>query len=338
VIRSLLPLDVARYSLLGGQGKSNRAFTLTNLVKETRNGVSFVDTIRLSVALRNKGLCAFSDVKHGRVTGIAAARPRSGNRTWEVTHLLLSPHHDPSASDLIRHIAEDVAQHGGERVFLRLRGDDAAVSELARCGLNISCRELLFKGRRKLGFSRRKVVMRKRKTGDSYKLFRLYNTATPFETRSALGLTFEQWRSSRERVKGRIAECVYEKDDVIRGWVKTIQRMGYGQIQMMVHPEDEVDLLGPILEFALSKLPSSSNVYVLVPEYQVLLASLLRRKAYDEEEDFVSMVRSMAVHVKEEKGLKAVNVARIGPVVDGLERYEPRPVVAAITDEALQNR
>ena len=68
--------------------------------------------------------------------------------------------------------------------------------------------------------SQTSVSLRKKKRGDDYALFRLYNAAIPSEVRSAVGMTFDQWMASREQSSGRRQEFVLDTHAGVRGWLR----------------------------------------------------------------------------------------------------------------------
>lgn len=286
----------------------NRAYTLDRLARGAKLRTSLVEAVRLGLPWQQKSLTALAWRRDGQSAGIAAARPRSGPQSWEITHLLLASDEDAECADLLDELCWVAVRKGGERVIVRLQEGDPITDVARRCGFVPSTREVLYVGRHGTRPSRRSLPVREKRAEDDYNLFRLYTACTPVETRAALAMTFGQWSSSRERSRGRSRELVLDRNGQLKGWVKAVRRFGVGQLAMMVHPDEEVSLSG-LLDHGLSHLTGA--VYCLVPEYQALLGRLLEQKGYRANSDYVTLVRSMAARLKKAEGRQAVNVASI---------------------------
>ena len=286
----------------------NRAYTLDRLARGAKPRTSLIEAIRLGPPWRQKSLTAFAWSRDGQSAGIAAARPRSGPQSWEISHLLLASDDDIECADLLDGLCWDAVRKGGERVIVRLQEGDPITDVARRCGFVPSAREALYVGRHGTRPSRAALPVRAKRAEDDYNLFRLYTASTPVETRAALGMTFSQWSSGRERSHGRSRELVLDRNGQLKGWVNTVRRFGVGQLAMMAHPEEEVNLSG-LLDHGLSYL--SGTVYCLVPEYQTLLGRLLEQRGYRADSDYVTLVRSMAARLKKAEGRQAVTVTSI---------------------------
>jgi hypothetical protein len=145
---------------------------------------------------------------------------------------------------------------------------------------------------------------------DDYALFRLYNAATPYETRFASGVTFDQWASSRQRTRWRSREFIYERDGQVKGSVRAIRRLRTGQLLVSVHPEDESNV-GALIDYGLSQLRGMSTVYCLVPDYLQVLQRLLLERGYEAVSEYTTMVNTMAVPAKVEEARRAATIASI---------------------------
>jgi hypothetical protein len=267
-----------------------------------------MEAARLSLALQRRDVCSWALTRGSQVLGIAAARPRSGPRTWEISQLLLASDDDPAYLDLLRKVCQAVARKGGERVFIRLRVQDLLVEVARLCGFVPSAHELLYVGPRRPASSERPSGLREVGRVDEFNLFRLYNASTPSETRFLVGVTFEQWRSSRERSPGRCHEFVYERDGVVRGWVRISRRFGAGQLVSMLHPDADADVAA-LIDYGLSRLTGANRVYCLVPEYQLYLRRLLSHRGYQPKSEYVTLVKSMVAPVGLEDRSRAVTIA-----------------------------
>ena len=223
-IRPLNPLDVPLYMLLGGPRRVDRAHPLNRLTSEPGSRLPLAEATRLSLPMRSNGLCAWTWTQGKQVLGIAVAAPRSGHRSWEVSHILLSSEDDIPNGELLRSLCQSVARRGGERVFVRLRTDDPLVQTATARGFTPCQQELLYVGARRKVPGDGSAELRKKGPTDDYGVYRLYNETVPSKVRFALGMTFDQWSSSRERKRGR--EYVWMNEDSVRGWVRTVQRLG----------------------------------------------------------------------------------------------------------------
>ena len=307
MIRPLHPVDVARYALRDS-GTGNRVWTLDALGKEPSRGLSVVEAARLGLSVQSKASCAYCWTEGNQVLGIAAARPRSGKRTWEISSLLLASGDDRVCVDLLSRVCQEVASRGGERVFIRLGSEEPLLHAARLSGFFPCVMERLCQGKRQVAQRPRGISMRGKRRHDDYGLFRLYNAATPSETRFAYGVTFEQWSSARERSRGRSRDFVYERDGQVRGWLKTTRRLTSGNLFLMIHPGDQTSLLG-LIDYGLARLGGTNTVFCLVPTHQVLVERLLAQKGYAVTSEYVTLVKSMAIPAWKEKLRRAVNVA-----------------------------
>lgn len=310
MIRPLNPLDLVRYSLTRSGHSGNRAYTADNLSGERRPRLSLLDTARLSLSLQSKGRCSVAWTESGRVAGVAVARPRSGPRAWEVAHLLLASDEDSGPTNLLNGLCQRVARKRGERVFIRLRRDDPLVDVVSRSGYLPCARELVFKGGGRLTSGTRSISVREKSSADDYGLFRLYLASSPSETRLAVGSTFDQWASSRERTGGRAREFVFEKDGEVNGWLRTVQRFGIGQLTVVVHPDEETNI-GALTDYGLDRLKGANAVHCVVPDYQELLQGLLLQRGYELVSEYVTLVKSMVVRARNEEDRRAVTAASV---------------------------
>jgi hypothetical protein len=240
--------------------------------------------------------------------GIAAARPRSGSQTWEVAKLLLASDDAPGSTDLLTAVCQGTARRGGQRVFIRLPSDDPVVDAARHSGFVHCATELLYRGRQRTHPDPLPIELHEKRPQDEYGLFQLYNAATPFETRMAAGVTFEQWKSSSEPSRGRCREFVYEKDRKPRAHVRTIQHNGASKLMILVHPGEESNLAA-LVDYGLARSAGGNTVHCLVSEHQVVFQRLLSQRGFDLDSEYVTMVKSMTAPLTQAKDRRAVTVA-----------------------------
>jgi hypothetical protein len=308
VIRTLNPFDLARYLVGRSRDRGNRVYPLHRLGTDLGARWTILDAARLSLSLDRRRFCSVVSTQNRAVTGMASAGQRSGPRSWEMTHLLLSEERASECSGLLGEICRRVALRGGERVFLRLLSDAPVLDEARMCGFLPCSREVLYSGRPRASNSHRQLDMREKQKADDYDLFRLYNATNPPEIRSAYGMTFDQWSSSRETPSGRTEEFVFERDGQVRGWLRTFRKPGRGQLEIAVHPDEEAES-GALLDYGLEHLAGARSILCLVEERHVLVQRLLSQKGFDLVSEHTVLVRSMATTVKEEKAQRAVTIA-----------------------------
>jgi hypothetical protein len=242
---------------------------------------------------------------------VAAARQRSGLQSWEITHLFAKPAAYRQIPRLLDRVSAAAAAKGGERVFIRLYRDDPLIGEAKLSGFFPRVPEVLYQKR----VDRDKSApmggslagsgpFREKAPKDDHDLFRMYNAVTPHEIRYAVGMTLEGWMASRERPGGKSTEVVLEGDDEIAGWLRYSRRQSFGLIEAATRPERRHGL-GPMVEIGLLDMGKGTEVYCLVPEYQVELQSLLVNKGFRAVADYVTLVKSLTVKDRERSRLRA---------------------------------
>lgn len=308
MIRPIRPLDVARFVMLGGPSRPNRAFTLDTMVGGPQPKLPLKDAAGASLLLNRKGVCCVTRTEGASVVGIAAARPRSGPRSWEISHLLVESDEDAGCSELFNELNVGVAQRAGERVFMRLQAGEP-LAETARHSGFVPCgEETVFLGPKLSLDNEEPIALRMSTPSDEYGLFRLYNAATPASIRLQAGMTFDLWSSSRERVRGRPQEFIYEEGGHVMAWLRTTRMARVGHLVMMVHPDAETKTAA-LVAFGSLELGKSNMMSCVVPAHQQILQSLLSREGYDVIGEYVTLVRSMLAPALVEKARQAVPVS-----------------------------
>ena len=225
--------------------------------------------------------------------------------------MLLGEGLETKIPDLLESVSRRVAASGGEKVFARLLREDPLV-DIARLGGFYPCiDELLYKSPARRDKGAHEVLpetaathLRTRRQVDQFDLFRLYNASTPSEIRHVFAITLDQWRAGQEQFAGRCQEFVLEDWGGLRGWLRTGQRSGVGQLAATVHPDNE-DSLGPVVDFGLDRLKRSQPVYSLVPEYEVALQRVLTDRGFEPVSEYVTLVNKIAVAAKESAHARA---------------------------------
>lgn len=321
MIRASRPADVFRYGVFGGPAPGNRAYPLAAVGTDPSPAMSKRDVMATAASLRSKGTHSLT-LSHGRyVPAIVAARPRATVRCWEVTHLLADSPDGTACHDVLGILFREIAQRGGERVFLRLREEDPLVQLAASCGFTRYGEEALLAGPKVSfpGFSAQGI--RSVKQMDEHDLFRLYNASTPSRARLFLGMTADQWRAARERAGWRSREYVYRKDDAARGLMQVTRRGRSAILNMMSHPGAD-DCIPALVTHRMSRSWGVKNWYVLACDYQGRVEALMRQRGFQEVDRYVTMARAITSPVSIAQPSRAVRLAGLNPAVDLSERWQ----------------
>ena len=139
---------------------------------------------------------------------------------------------------------------------------------------------------------------------DEYGVFRLYNAAVPPGVRRFAGVTFDQWRDSRERGPGRTREYVLEGDRGLDGWLRVGRRGANGWLQATLSPASR-DAAATLAAFALERLTGARGVFALVAEYQADLRRALGELGMTPCAEFVMCIARTASTVRLAAGAEA---------------------------------
>ena len=295
-MRTFQPLDIVRCLALGMNRFPNLAITSAGICKPQSfyTLLSSVSRRRFQPRSRESALTC---VEMGSLQAVAAFRPRSGMRSWEVSHLFASLS-DGGVIALLEQAAAVSAYGGAERVFLRVEADGDIIPAARRAGFFPCYLETLYRGQTTVSKSRRGLFdtdahSMKRGPEHDHTLFRLYNETTPVKVRQFAGMTLDQWKDSRERSVGRRIERVVEVDGGVRSWLATSVRSGVGRIDVALHP-DYAALAPDLVDFALRSLGNANSIVTLVPDYAPSLGSCLEERGFRPEGEFAVLVKSTA--------------------------------------------
>ena len=301
-VRPLQPLDVVRCAAMGRGEMTNLALALSELARSQSFRFSILRLSRRHVWPRSDdSVWVWADGR--RPLGIASVRPRSADTSWELSHLFADPDHEASIQDLLEAATRASASVGAERVFLRLPAESDTVPVARRAGFFPGFRETLFRGRpdpSQIGHGLFDIDsrLRTRRAEDDHDLFRIYNAATPVRVRQLVGMTLDQWRSSRERLTGRREERVFEIDGSVRGLLETALRFGAGILDLSIHP-DYAALTPDVVDAGLRSLSRAKIIFAMAPEHAPEMARALEDRGFRPAGDFATLVNSTAQMVRE---------------------------------------
>ena len=296
-MRTFQPLDIVLCLALGMNRFPNHAITSARICKPQSFSALIPSVSRRRLQPRSK-VSALVYAEGGSFRSVASFRPRSGPRSWEVSHLYAEPDSDGALTDLLEQVGVASAYGGAERVFLRIEANSDITTAARRAGFFPCCRETLYRRQSPASVPRRGLFDTdshsvKRGPEHDHTLFRLYNETTPLKVRQLAGMTLDQWKDSRDRPIGRPVERVVEVDGFVRGWLATSVKSGVGQIEMTLHP-DYASLVPDIVDFALRSLVKTRSVVSVVPEHTPLLGGALEERGFMPEAEFAVLVKSTA--------------------------------------------
>jgi len=249
---------------------------------------------------------------------------RAGPRAWEIERLYLptlspafnyspeSPlatgglrevrreagdegHGEKELVDLLEGLARYAGTRGAERVFLRVPCDNPVARIAQRTGFFPYFEEILLQGNGgSVGQGRDDLSLRPRLPQAEYALFQLYSASTPSPVRSGLGMTFDQWKDSRDIRGSKAKEEVYEHDGRIGAWLVSGFSTRPAQMELVAHP-NEGEALSGLLDHALARKGVQAW---LVPEYQEALRELLIPRGFREVAHYSMLIKTLAARVK----------------------------------------
>ena len=295
--RPINPLDIVRCLAVGMNRFPNLAVTSAGIRKPQPFYTLLPVISRRRFQPRHR-LGALVCVEGSSPRAIAAFRPRSGAKSWEVSHLYATLDSGDALIALLERAAAVSAYGGAERVFLRVEADGYTIATARRAGFFPRYLETLYLRQTATSKSRRGLFdmdahSTKRGPEHDHALFRLYNETTPVKVRQLVGMTLDQWKDSRERSVGRRRERVVEVNGSPRIWFATSVRSGVGRIDVALHP-DYAALAPDVVDFALRSLGNANRVVALVPDYAPLLGSYLAERGFRPEGEFATLVKSTA--------------------------------------------
>lgn len=259
-----------------------------------------------------------------RLAGLASARIRSGHRAWEIDRLFLacdsedlSTNGDPFPSapigrgdesqhinsnpnlvalELMEQIARETGPLKAERIFLRLPTKSRVFTLARQAGFFPYYEETLLESAGALEPQQHPATppenWQESSPEDNFSLFQLYCAATPQPVRTAVGMTFDQWRDAQEPPGHRqtwISKC----DG------RVVARLGLSWRGPMMGGEVMADPGSPemwaaMVEWALNQ---GGTQRWLVPEYQEMVGSLLLRRQFRMVSSYSVMIKTVAAPV-----------------------------------------
>lgn len=238
---------------------------------------------------------------------LVSAHARRGYRVWQVDRLYISDDPptseatgsraiDTAALELLEQVIEAAGARRAERIFLRLPSESPLLTPARQAGFFPYFEELLLQGMgSRLGPDRATSPARlaQRLPQDDYPLFQLFSAATPQAVRSAMGLTFDQWRDAYELHSRGRREWVVSSNGRITGWLGLSRGRQAKEAEVLVHP-DSSKLWRDLVELTLAR---GGRQRWLVPNYQTITADILLGHGFYETARFTVLIKTVAVPV-----------------------------------------
>ena len=285
----------------------NHARTFTGIVTGQGAKLSIAAIARSTAAGRARA-GAWAAPSGGVMEAVASAGRLHGRRSWQVTQLLAGECAEGAVTRVLEWVSAEAARAGAERVFLRLPADCILLDAARRSGYFPAYYETLMRSQppelAPVPAGPRATDPREASRPDEYGVFRLYNAAVPPVVRRLAGVTFDQWRDSRERGPGRGREYVLEGDRALEGWLRVGRKGANGWMQGTLAPAS-MDAALTLAAFALEQLAGARSVCSLVPEYQPDLRRALGELGMAPGAEYVVCIRTMASTVRLAAGAEA---------------------------------
>jgi hypothetical protein len=293
MIRPVRPTDLVGLAALQRRGYPNEAYGRRALGRERDDWTDLFRVLNplVSFEIRRHTLL-FDD--GDRLTGLVSTLP-FGRGYWEIDRLIWSPDGRPQdCAELLRRLGLDAAEHGVERIYLRLASDSPVLGAARAAGFVPYRTETLFRG----GPVRLAAegTGRPRRRGDDLPLFRLYCRVVPLTVRQAEAMTLTEWRQWFRGGRQLVVEEAGEP--VLWARLGTVD----DQVQLTAEASDlPVPALTRHLGAFLARHGGKKAVIGLVADYQPHVAAALEQLGLEPAGRFISLVRHQTVRVEAKK-------------------------------------
>ena len=295
MIRSLRLADLAALLLFLGKSPANEARARDRFNDKGQEPATLFPLIKGCLVSQDTQHC-YICARGAAVHGLVRIQSCCGPSAWEIDRLLLVPGEDCSL-DLLERLGAAGSEIGAGRIFLRLRSDSVVATAARQAGFSQYLDEALYRhgGERRAGPSARPIDIRPKTVIDDYKVFRLYSSVVPLQVRNVEGMTFEEWRHSRDR--GEARELVLEDQGEVTAWLRIRHDGQAGQFDMLTDPgSSDIDAL---VDYAVSALSRKNPLYCLVPDFQQQQRHVLEERGFSQVAEFSCLSRQLMARVHE---------------------------------------
>jgi len=216
---------------------------------------------------------------------------------------------DRTATRLAGEMCDAGVLLGAERLFVRIPDDGAGYDVFRQVGFTPVVREFTYYRAAGAPHEVSPAVediagLRPQGRADAFGVLQLYHECTPKVVQMAEGKRSQNWDlgaglGKRFGQRGRSQRWVVERDTRKVAWLQiTTQRRGPHQVRMMVS-DRAIDVLQPLLDFALGRLAAhpANGVMVRVREHQPRLMSALEANGFEPVDGRLMMVKQLAAPV-----------------------------------------
>lgn len=299
-------LRLAAQAILRQRPLHNHARPLAGVLPGLGGRPSLATVVRSCAAGRMRAGAWVS--REGGAEAVASAGRLSGRSSWQVTQLLANADAESAAERVLERVSAEAGRSGAQRVFLRLPVECALLGAARRAGYFPVYHETLLVGGRPNvptgRTERRGAAPREASRQDEYDLFRLYGASAPSEVRRMAGVTFDQWRDSRERGPGRAREYVLETQRGLTGRLRVGRSGPNGWLEATCAP-GSVDAATSLVCFGSARLAGARRIRALVAEFQPDLLSAMSAMDFASGPEYVMCIRTTASPVRLASGAEA---------------------------------
>jgi hypothetical protein len=253
------------------------------------------------------------------VRGVVSARRRATRHAWEIDTLIAADEDSGAVTlNLFDQVVAGAVRSGVHKVFLRLEAGSDLLEPAHRAGFVSYARETLLRldPPHPTDAPPPSLDLRPREKGDAFALYQLYSRATPEDVRRYEAVTFQEWLAANEersRGRGRI-DLIGEQQSRAMAWVRASRADGLGRVDLLIHPDAWCETEA-LLAAGLSALRPEHPAYCLVREHARPVHERLEASGFTPAGHYVSMVKRLAVPVRELRPRRLPVPALVKPLV-----------------------
>ncbi len=294
MIREFRLTDLPRHLMTGGLASHDLAHPREALLTpEHRASLFELARQGLGSSARHHALAA---LEAGRIIAVAALRPRSGPRAWELAHLYTPPTEAAHCEALLERCGAWVGGRGAERLFLRVVAHTPLQETAYRSGFFPVHTDRVYErpGGTAAAESPSILHLRPLTPQDTYAIFRLYLAGVPPAVRSAYGVTVNQWCDAQETPLGTVEQYGWERDGQLLAWLRVVSHGESLTLEALLHPD--VGSAAPqFLDAAINRLGDArSRPAWVVPDHQTALLDALEHAGWERTHTYTVTVKSVA--------------------------------------------
>ncbi len=298
--RAVRPTDLVALVSFGGRVYPNEAKTRSRIGRGDSAPHALERALEQWFSFAT-GCHTWISIKGATLQGMVSARSRASKNVWELDCIINAAEDDGEVClGLLDQALRDAVRSQVERVFLRLSLESAILPLARRLGFCVYQHETLLSSAEPRPLPHHLDSLprfRKVTRSDQRALFELYRACTPEQAREAEAVTFDEWRSARDRswLVGHVRQQLAERDGRALGWYRSAMDGDCADFDLLLHPAEPSRLA--LLEVALGRIGGKSAITLVPDSASEYIQSLLQR-GFQRGPEFVSLVMRTAVTVK----------------------------------------